>query len=68
MLKCEFWGKKQFIFVNSVIEPYSRPIKVKKENIIRVKFSFKYATLIGECFLRDVGAYFTVTEIIQIKF
>ena len=28
MLKCEFW-KKKFIFVNKVIESYSRPIKVK---------------------------------------
>ena len=27
MFKCEFWMKKKFIFVNSVTESYSRPIK-----------------------------------------
>ena len=29
VLKCEFWKKKKFIFVNSVTESHSRPIKAK---------------------------------------
>ena len=28
-LKCEFWKKKKFTFVNRIIESYSRPIKAK---------------------------------------
>ena len=33
MLKCEFWKKKRFIFVNRVIESHSRPIKAKQRKI-----------------------------------
>ena len=29
VLKCEFWKKKKFIFVNRAIESYSRTIKAK---------------------------------------
>ena len=31
MLKCEFWKEKKFIFVNWVMEFYSRPIRQNKE-------------------------------------
>ena len=31
VLKCEFWKKKKFIFVNRVTESYSRPIKAKQK-------------------------------------
>ena len=39
VLKCEFWKKKRFIFVNRFIESHSRAIKIKK-NIMRMKISF----------------------------
>ena len=68
MLKCEFFGrKKQFIFVNRVIESHSRPYRKIKKNIIRVKFSFKFCRIgikqLSGCVILNLGYHFNLVSL-----